>query len=133
MLALVGVALVIVLAVGVNVLFVDSDDSPGPEASFSFDYAEEQQALIITHAGGDPVPARNLRIEGPGSSVLWSRVNPQVDNSTIVEPDDALLIAGSNGYGSRVRPDHQISVTYVNATVSPEPITLSQWNGTESF
>lgn len=133
MLALIGVALVIVLAVGVNVLFVESDDSPGPDATFSFDYVEEQQALVITHAGGESVPARNLRIEGPGSRVLWSKVNPQVDNSTVVSPNDALLIAGSNGYGSRVRPSDRVSVVYVNATATPEPITLSQWNGTDDF
>jgi hypothetical protein len=133
MLALVAVALVIVLAVGANVLFVESDDSPGPDATFSFNYIQEQQSLVITHEGGDPVPARDLRIEGPGTSVLWSQVNSQVDNSTIVTDQDALLIGTSNGYGSRVRPSHQISVVYVNRTATPEPITLSQWNGTDNF
>lgn len=133
MVALIAVALVVVLAVGVNVLFVESDDSPGPDAQFTFEYVDEQQSLVITHAGGDSVPARDLLIRGPATEVPWWQVNSQVNESTVVEPNDALLIGQSNGYGERIRPSQQIAVVYTNTTELAEPMVLSQWNGTEDF
>jgi len=133
MLALVGIVFVIVFAVGANVVLLDSDDSPGPDATFGFDYVSEQQSLIITHTGTEPVPARDILIRGPEREILWSQVNGRVDNSTVVEPDTLIQIGRGNGYGEPVRPRQQISVLFVNATQVEEPIRLSQWNGTDDF
>lgn len=135
MLTLVGIAMVILLAVGANVLFVDSQESAGPNARFTFDYVDEQQSLVITPAGPDSVPARNLLIRGPQREVLWSEVNDRVDNDTIVEQSQLLQIGKRNGYGEPVRPSQQITILYANASdkSTQEPIRLSQWNGTDDF
>jgi hypothetical protein len=135
MLALVGIAVVIVLAVGANVLFVESEDDVGPDASFSFDYVDEQQALVITHDGVEPVPARDLLIRGPQRDVPWSQVNDRVDNQTVVGPNTLIQIGRRNGYSEPVRPSDRISILYANTTAEgiDEPIPLSRWNGTDDF
>ncbi len=60
--------------VGLNVLVIEDDDSGGPQANFSYDYVEDNELLIVTHARGDEFEAGNVEFEGPSRTVTWAQV-----------------------------------------------------------
>lgn len=132
-LTLLVVAVVVVAAVGINVLFVETDDAVGPDTRFTFDYSEQAQALLITHQSGPPVKAGDLLIRGPEVEVRWSEINDRLGPSTLIGRErNTSQISRQNGYGQRVRPRDRIAVVYANRTLN-QTVVLSQWNGTEGI
>lgn len=123
------VAGVVVAAVGLNVLFVEADAGDGPDATFQFDYIQEQSTLIITHQAGEEIPAGNLLIRGPRSQAYWSQVNSQVDNETLIGPRNTTQISRRNAFGARVGAGDRIALVYVNASANVTAV-VDQWNGT---
>ena len=128
LLTLLAVAGIVVAAVGMNVLFVEANNTNAPDASFNFDYVQEQQTLIVTHRTGDPIRADNLLIRGEDSEVFWHEANQRINGSTLVGPRNTTQISNGNAYGERVRANDRIDIVYQNATANTTVI-LDQWNG----
>jgi hypothetical protein len=129
---LVLIAVVIVAAIGLNVLFLEEEAS-GPEATFSFNYNDDLNYLTITHDGGDSFAAGNLSIQGPQQAeARWSELNDNMDESSLVEKGDIVRIGPNNAYGDRVRDGEPIRVVHIDP-VSGSVTVLSQWNGTSNF
>lgn len=127
------IAAVMIAAVGINVMFVDSDRQQGPEASFTFDYIQEQSTLIVTHDSGEAIRAGDLLIRGPDTEATWAQTNTQVNPSTLIGPRNSTQIGRRNdAWGSRVRSNDRIQVLYSNATAGVE-YTLGNWNGSDAL
>lgn len=124
---LVAVALVIVLAIGANVLFFEVD-SDGPDATFSFQYFDELSALQVTHEAGEEIRAGDLLLQGPDREVTWAELDNDMNESSMVGPNDAVRLGPEGAYGGNVGDSDRIAVVYSNASADTK--ILSQWNGT---
>lgn len=107
---LIGLTITVTAMVGLNVLvFSVNDDAGGPQANFTFDYVEENSALIVTHAGGDELQAGNIEIRGPDSTVTWADVAGQEETAT-VGPGDITQLSANNAYGDSVIRGDNVTV-----------------------
>ncbi|MCU4717942.1 type IV pilin [Halapricum hydrolyticum] len=130
-LTLVGIALVIVVAIGSSVLFLGESQS-GPEAQFGFDYRDESQRLLVAYEGGDTFTAGNVSIQGPNdASARWSELTGTDPSATIQQGLPAPVTEGG-AYGRPVNPDDSIRVVYINPETG-EATVLDTWNGTDPF
>lgn len=128
-LTLVVFALAVVVAVGANVVLVSDTGTDHPDAVFDFDYTQDQQSLLVTHAGGDEIKAGHLVFRGPNARATWAQLDQTVDNETLIGLDNITVLNRRNAYDARVRPSHRVSVLYVNTSANQTAV-LSQWNGT---
>ncbi|MFW6435241.1 MAG: type IV pilin [Halovenus sp.] len=126
-LTLVAIAFVIVFAIGANILFFEAE-SDGPDVSFSFQYFDELSSLQITHEAGEEVRAGDLLIEGPDREVTWAELDNDMNESSMVGPNDAVRLGPEGAYGGNVGDSDRIAVVYSNASADTK--ILSQWNGT---
>lgn len=127
---LLGFVLAIVLALGLSVLFLQPQSS-APSASFSFTYNEEAAFLLITHSGGEQLEAGNVVIQGPEVESTWAQINTQMNNASLVGPDDAIRIGPQNAYGDRVGSSDRIQVLYRDPSTN-ETSVLSEWSGADA-
>jgi len=127
-LTLVAVTILVVGAVGANVLFAETDGGDGPEATFTYDYFGEQQQLIIEHNTGEAIPAGQLLISGPRSEATWAETNAQVDNSTLIGPGNVTQIGSANAFNRPVGSGDRIEIRYLNRTAGTSTV-LDTWNG----
>lgn len=127
-LTLVVIAFVIVIAIGASVLFFQPQ-SDHPEANFNFEYFDSASTLIVTHGGGDEIPAGDLLIRGPQAQATWAEINNNMNESSLVGLDDAVQIGRQNAYGERVAASDRVAIVYVNDTLNQTAV-LGQWNGT---
>jgi hypothetical protein len=112
-------------SVGVGVLFADSTEDGGIDASFSFQYFSERAVLLVTYEEGPELAAGDVRIRGPANTLSWARLRGLNDSATIT-PGARTQLNDNNPYGNRVSDGGNVSVVYVeggNETV------LSTWSG----
>ncbi|MFY4811993.1 type IV pilin [Haloarcula sp. AONF1] len=122
---LVGLTLLVTAMVGLNVLVIEDDDGGGPQANFSYDYVEDNELLIVTHARGDEFEAGNVEFEGPSRTVTWAQVaNREPD--AMIGPGDIAQLSSGNAYQRRVGARDTITI-YHNA--SGNRTQLDQWDG----
>ncbi|WP_276272087.1 type IV pilin [Haloarcula litorea] len=122
---LVGMTVVVTAMVGVNVLVADTD-SGGVEGSFSYDYVEDSELLVVTYADGDPLAAGNVRFEGPrDAGASWAALSGR-NNSSTVEPGDIAQLSSGNAYGQRVSAGDTIVIYY---NTSANSTKLDEWSG----
>ena len=112
-LALVGVTLLLVAAIGSSVVFLEERDS-GPSGQFSFDYRGDSQRLLVTYEGGDAFEAGNVSIQGPNdASARWSELTGAEPSATI-EQSDVAPIGEGGAYGQSVGSEDSIRVVYID-------------------
>ncbi|WP_135661526.1 type IV pilin [Halorhabdus rudnickae] len=124
---LVGLAVLLVLGIGINVFLFAPDNGGEPEAEFTFRHIEQTSALIITHEDGDSIPSTDLYVEGEDASASWTALAGW-EEPRPVEPGDVVQAGGSGAYGTRVGPNDRVSVVWRNESVNGSA-TLAQWNG----
>jgi hypothetical protein len=99
--------ILVTASVGVGVLFFQGEEST--EAAFSYEFSGAGGTLLVTHEGGDPVPAGELIVSGPAGNVTWAALAGS--NATApVEPGDRVLLSGGSSYGSAVAATDVIRV-----------------------
>ncbi len=125
---LVGMTVIVTAVVGINVLVVGEDSGGGPpQANFTYDYAEDNGLLLVTHSRGDPIPAGRLEFEGPRGEAKanWSEL-AGVNRTEPVEQGDIVQIGEDNAYGRRVRSTDTVTVYYNESGNRTE---LDRWPG----
>ena len=127
-LTLVAIAFAIVLAIGANVLFFQPQ-SDHPEATFGFDYFNDQSQLVVTHLGGDEIRAGDLVIRGPEARATWAELNGNMNASSMVGRTDAVPVGSATAYNERVDASDRIAIVYSNISTNKTAV-LDQWNGT---
>ncbi|WP_136687975.1 type IV pilin [Halorhabdus amylolytica] len=127
---LVGLAVVLVLGIGINVFLFAPDAGGEPEAEFTFRHIEQTSALIITHEDGDSIPSGDLYVEGEDKSASWTALAGWEDVQP-VEPGDVVQVGEGGAYGAPVGPNDRVSVIWRNESVNGSA-TLAQWNGDAS-
>lgn len=88
-----------------------------PAASFDFEYDPATEELVVTHEGGDPVPADELRfagVDGDCDGDDWGA------NAGSVSAGDSCTLEG-------VPPDAELRVAWDG--VGPNTATLDGWSG----
>ena len=115
---LILLTVLVTASVGISVIVVA--DEEGPDASFRFDFLDDQNALIITHDGGRELQAGNLYLDGPDNNVTWAQV-ARVEEDQMVSSGDVIQVSASSAYGSGVTERDSINVVYTpsegNSTV----------------
>ncbi|MFW6017210.1 MAG: type IV pilin [Halapricum sp.] len=130
-LALVGVTLLIVAAIGSSVVFLEERDS-GPSGQFGFDYRDDSQRLLVTYEGGDTFEAGNVSIQGPNdASARWSELAGAEPSATI-EQGETVPVGEGGAYGQSVGSEDSIRVVYIGPETGSATV-LDQWNGTNPF
>ncbi|WP_254271376.1 type IV pilin [Haloarcula marina] len=122
---LIGLTLVVTSIVGLNVLVVESDDTGGPQANFTYDYIDDGEILIVTHSRGDSLEAGSIEFEGPSETTTWAAVANRNDTS-MVDPGDIAQLSSGNAYGRRVSARDTITIYY---NQSGNRTQLDQWTG----
>lgn len=123
---LIAMTITVTAMVGLNVLvFSAGDDAAGPRANFTFDYVEENSALIVTHAGGDELQAGNIEIRGPDNTVTWAETAGR-DETAMVGPGDITQLGANNAYGSSVIRGDNVTVSLNR---DGNRTRLGQWDG----
>jgi len=123
---LVGLAVVLVLGIGINVFLFAPDDAGEPEAEFTFRHIEQTNALIVTHEEGDPIPSQDLYVEGEDTSASWTALAGW-DEPRPVEAGDVVQAGEGGAYGTPIGPNDRVSVVWRNESVNGSA-TLAQWN-----
>lgn len=124
---LIGVALLLVVGIGLNVFLLAPAEGGAPEADFTFRYVEQTSALIVTHDSGDSVRAGDIYIEGTDNSASWAALAGS-NESSMVEQGDIVQVAEGGAYGQAVGSSDRIAVVWRNESVN-ETSVLSRWNG----
>jgi len=96
-----------------------------PRAEFTFDYADDNQLLLVTHSGGDSLPPGEIIVTGPGETVTWAELTDRDATEQVDQGDIAQLGAG-NAYDRPVASDDAITLYY---TGGDEREQLAQWRG----
>ncbi|WP_158853873.1 type IV pilin [Halorhabdus sp. CUG00001] len=126
---LVGMALLLVVGIGLNVLLLAPSDSSGPSANFTFRYVEQNSALIVTHEEGDALPAGDVYVDGQEGNVTWAALAGWED-SRLIEEGDIVQVAEGGAYGEPVRQSDQLSIVWWNASANGTA-ELDRWTGTD--
>lgn len=125
--ALILLTVVVTASVGINVLFLDSNDG-GIQGNFTFTYREDPGFLTVTYAEGDDLNSSKLYLEGPTANATWTELAGS-NSSTTVTDGDIIRMGEQGAYGQRISPRDTIEVVYIkngNRTV------LDSWSGSDS-
>jgi len=107
------------------VLVLDDDGTDQVRANFTYDYVEDSEALLVTHAEGDPIPAGQLEFEGESSKATWAELSGRNASST-VEPGDVVQLSEGSAYGEPIGPRDTVTVYYND---SGNRTQLDEWRG----
>ncbi|MFW5949758.1 MAG: type IV pilin N-terminal domain-containing protein [archaeon] len=124
---LIGVALLLVVGIGLNVFLLAPGDTGAPDASFSFRYIDQSGTLIVTHDDGDSIRAGDLYVEGEDGNATWAELAGS-NASTEVEPDDMVQVGEDGAYGASLQSYDRVEVVWRNATANQTAV-LGRWNG----
>lgn len=122
---LIGLTILVTAMVGLNVLVLDSDGSDQVRANFTYDYVEESEALIVTHAEGDAIPAGQLEFQGDTAKATWAELSGRNASAT-VEPGDVVQLGENGAYGTPIDSRTTVEV-YLNR--SGNRTKLDEWRG----
>lgn len=123
---LVGLALILVVGIGISVFLFAPDESGEPEGEFTFRHVEQADALMITYEEGDPIISDDLSVEGESGNATWTALAGW-EQSREVEPGDSVQAGEDGAYGASIGSSDRISVVWRNATVNGTA-TLAEWN-----
>ena len=125
---LVGLAVLLVLGIGISVFLFAPDSGSEPEAEFSFRHVSEASALIITYEDGDPIPSDDLYVEGEGEdgNATWTALSGW-EEPRAVEPGAIVQASEGGAFGEPVGSNDRISVVWRNGTMN-QTATLGEWN-----
>jgi hypothetical protein len=121
---LVGMVVFTTVAVGMYVLVVESDAEQEP-ANFTFQHFSGDGSLLITHAGGEPLPAGDVLIEGPDNTLTWAE-SAGISEDTEVSEGDVTQLSQQSSYGAIITIGDTITVYHVD---DDQRIQLSRWEG----
>ena len=124
---LVGLALLLVVGIGLSVVVLSPEDTGPPQANFSYQYLDQSSILLISHERGDNITAGNLFVEGVQGNASWTAL-ASVNESIPVVPGDTVQIGQEGPFGAPIRSSTRIEVVWRNATVNDSAV-LSQWSG----
>ena len=100
----------------------DSIEEVVPASSFTFEYSDE---LRIVHAGGDAIPATQLRAYPFGRDVDdrgW--LDNDGEATGAVDGEDAVVSGDSVTFA--VDPDYEARVVWTSATQPPRTVTIAE-------
>lgn len=122
---LIATTVLVTASVGLSV-FVGVGDETGVQANFSFEYNGDGSSLLVSHSGGDTLPAGEIVVSGPETNVTWAAV-ADVNETAPVSEGDLILLSQNSAYGTRVGAEDTVRMVHVpdegNRTV------LSAWRG----
>lgn len=90
---MVAITVILAAVIATFVLDLGGDQQQAPQASFNFEKSGNE--VIITHAGGDTIPATELSIEGTGGSVSGFTPAPAAAGSTASIGDATTPASGT--------------------------------------
>jgi hypothetical protein len=122
--ALVLLTVVVTASVGATALLMQSNDTEGIQANFTYEYLGERGTLLITHDAGDELEAGNVVIAGPETNITWATVAGQEETELITRGDLVQLSEGS-AYGDPVRSRDTIRI--VHKPADGNQTLLSTW------
>jgi len=120
--ALVLLTVVVTASVGLGVLFVDTGEEEGLQASFSFQYFSNRASLFVTYEDGPELQASNVIVEGAENRLSWAALR-ELNETATISPGDNAQLTTNNAYGARVTGSANVTVLYVqgdNRTVLGE-------------
>jgi hypothetical protein len=120
---LIALTVLVTASVGVSVVFLDTSDG-AVGANFSFEHLRDSGTLLITHAGGDDIPAGDLLIAGPGNNLTWATA-AGFNESTAVTQGNLVQISAGNDYGQRVDAGDDVRV--LHAPAEGNRTVLGRW------
>jgi len=121
---LVGMVAMTTGAVGIYVLLVDGNSEESVEINFTYQYFEDTDAVLITHAQGESVTAGTIRVEGPDNAVTWAEAANDPEDAS-VSVGDSIQLSGNNVYGSPILGGDAFQIYRVEAGNRTE---LSSWS-----
>lgn len=128
---LIGVALLLVVGIGINVFLIAPTNTGPPEANFTYKHLSEGNALIVTHERGDAIRAGDLYIESEDNSATWAALAGS-NGSTMVEPDDKIQVSEGGAFDAPVRTSDRIKIVWRNESIN-ETAVLSRWDDKSAF
>lgn len=120
---LVGITILVTASVGVNVLFVEEQQTGPPSANFTYDHIEQSNTLIVTHEEGAELQAGKIHFVGPDQDVTWATV-AGTNATTTIGPGDIAQLSENNAFGSPVMTATRIEVQY---EYEGNRTTLDRW------
>ena len=120
---LVGITILVTASVGVNVLFVEEQQTGPPSANFTYDHIDQSNTLIVTHDEGAELEAGQIHFVGAGQDVTWAAA-AGTNNTTAVVPGDIVQLSENNAFGTPVTTATQIEVQY---EYEGNRTTLDRW------
>lgn len=97
-----------------------------PRAAFEFDYVDDSNLLLVTHAGGNRLQAGRLELSNGEEAVTWAAAS-NLDESQRVEAGDITQLGPGNAYP--VEREDTVTVSYTDGDSRRE---LARWTGSES-
>ncbi|MFB6201274.1 MAG: type IV pilin [Halorhabdus sp.] len=122
---LVGLAVLLVLGIGINVLLFAPDSPDEPTASFTFRHVEQTSALIITHEEGDSIPSNDLYVVGQNGNATWTALAGW-EQPRQVGPGDIVQASEGSAFGAPVGQNDRVRVVWRNTTMN-QTATLAVW------
>jgi hypothetical protein len=120
---LVGITILVTASVGVNVLFVEEQQTGPPSANFTYDHIEQSNTLIVQHEEGDELQAGRIHFVGAGQDVTWAAA-AGTNNTTEIGTGDIVQLSQNNAFGTSVTTATRIEVRY---EYEGNRTTLSEW------
>lgn len=124
---LVGLAILLVVGIGLNVLLLSPSDTGPPEGNFTYQHISQANTLVITYEKGDKIRAGDLYVEGQEANATWAALAGKKPD-TMIKPGAVVQVGKAGPFGAPVRTSSRIRIVWRNATLN-ESAQLSQWSG----
>ncbi len=125
--ALVLLTVAVTASVGVGVLLVETGPDNEFDATFSYQYFDGRQAVVVTYEEGENLTAGNVVFRG-ANEVTWAEVGG-LNASDTVTPGADVQLSPNNAYGTEVTGSTNVTVLYVQ---DGNETQLDSWTGPDS-
>ncbi|WP_136715485.1 type IV pilin [Halorientalis salina] len=113
---------------GAAVLFAEEDDTGPPGGNFTYEYFDDNDALLVTFDEGDEFEAGEVLLTNGDSNATWATVAGS-NNTTALKPGDSIQLSRGSAFGDTIGSSDRVRIYWTGGN---ETIKLDEWNSSDS-